>query len=478
MPLTLSELPSDHQTDDIIERTLYARDLAPVPAIMTSRFFRTLPDAVVRPANAAQVAEVLRAAAQQRLPVTPRAAASTSYYNAVPVRGGLVLDVNDLRDGIHLDAGRQTVRVLPATTWFELDDALQQQGFAVQSYPSSAVAATVGGWVSTQGHGIGSLRYGALRDQLVSLDVVLPSGELQTVTHDSDPPLSWFVAAEGTLGVITAVELMVRHLPAAERHDLWAFDRPDAVGASVRQLVHSQPTPYTVFFADGGYLQLLAAGGFQTPIDPSGPDQGIILVSYQGEPAEVRQAAQALAHLPGRALAAELAIEEWSLRFFHLRTKRAGPSLLAAEMWLPLARLDSYLVAVKQLAVQTHQTIGTYGLAVTPDLAQVMSIYPADERQTWSYLAALGFTKRLHDLGARNGGTPYGVGLWNTPYLSRLFSKKQLVELRQRKARLDPLDLMNPGKLYAASFPLWSWSFGLGAAALGRLHTLQARRRA
>jgi glycolate oxidase len=76
----------------------------------------------------------------------------------VPVRGGWVLDVNDLRDGIELDAGRQTVRVLPATTWFELDDALQQKGFAVKSYPSSAVSATVGGWVSMQGHGLGSPR--------------------------------------------------------------------------------------------------------------------------------------------------------------------------------------------------------------------------------------------------------------------------------------------------------------------------------
>jgi glycolate oxidase len=475
MPVTLTDVPADRLTEDMVERAMYARDLAPVPDIMTHFFFKTLPDAIVRPGSAAQVADVVGQAARNRVPVTPRAAASTSYYNAVPVRGGLVLDVNDLRHGLSLDPTRQTVRVLPATTWFELDDALQRQGFSVKSYPSSAVSATIGGWVSTQGHGIGSLQYGALADHLVSLQVVLPNGTLHIATRTTNPPLDWFVAAEGTLGVITEVELTVRPCPVAESHHLFAFGDLPSLGSSVLTLAQTQPAPYTVFFADAGYLALLARAGFHLPVDPASGTSGLLMASFQGEPAEVRRGQEALAHLPGRELSSDLALEEWNLRLFHLRTKRAGPSLLAAEMWLPLQNLAGYLGAVNSLARRSRQVIGTYGLAVTPGQAQVMSIYPADERRVVEYLAAIGFTKRLHDLGARYGGRPYGVGLWNTPYLSRLFSRPQLAELRRRKTQLDPAGIMNPGKLYMAPFPLWPVTFAPAAAVLGAAHTILGR---
>lgn len=482
MSLTFSDIPSDRVADDLVERRLYSRDLAPVPAILVKPFFKTLPEAVVRPGSAEQVVEVMRQAARERIPVTPRAAASTSYYNAVPVRGGWVLDVNDLRGGMELDAAGQTVRVQPATTWFELDDALQQKGFAVKSYPSSAISATVGGWVSMQGHGMGSLKYGGVGEQLIRLQVALPSGELRTVTRESDPPLDWFVAAEGTLGVITEVELAVRPRPAAESHHLFALDDLEALSQSVTTLAQTEPRPFTIFFADSGYLRLLARAGFHIPIDlpPSHfpvSEKGLLLSSFQGESSEVNRGRDALTRLAGRELSSDLALEEWNLRLYHLRTKRAGPTLLAAESWLPLNALQHYLVAVKTLAERYRLWVGTYGLAVAPDMALVMSLYPTDERRTVEYLAAIGFTKWLHDLAARCGGRPYGIGLWNSAYLPRLFKRPQLDELKKRKARLDPLGLMNPGKLYRASFPLWPITFSMGAAVLGAAYTMMAQNR-
>jgi glycolate oxidase len=168
-------------------------------------------------------------------------------------------------------------------------------------------------------------------------------------------------------------------------------------------------------------------------------------------------------------------LEEWNLRLYHLRTKRAGPSLLAAEMWLPLDGLHQYLKSVKALADRNHLLIGTYGFAVTPEWALVMSLYPTDEGNTVKYLPALVFTKWLQDLGARYGGRPYGVGLFNAAYLSRLFSRTRLDELRRRKARLDPSGIMNPGKLYQASFPFWPITFVLGSPVLGTAHVVLAR---
>ena len=477
MPVAVpANLPPDRVTVDLIERTLYSRDLAPVPAMMVRPFFQTLPEAVVRPADAGQVAEVVRQATRAHVPITPRAAATTSFYDAVPVRGGLVLDLNDLRGGIELDAPRQTVRVLPATTWYELDEALQRTGFAVKSYPSSALSATVGGWISTQGHGIGSLKYGAMADQLVALQVVLPGGETRAVDRQTDPPLEWFVAAEGTLGVITAVELEVRPRPEVESLHMLSFNDPLSLGSALLHLSRSEARPFTMLFADPGYFRLLARSGFPPPLDLV-DDQLVLLACFQGEPGDVRRGRDELVGLRGRELPTEAAVEEWGHRLYHLRVKRGGPSLLAAEQWLPLAGLAGYLSAVGRLGRSACTPIGSYGVVVSPDWALVMSLYPADERRPMEYLAGIGFTKRLHDLGSSHGGRPYGVGLWNTAYLSRVFSRQQLTELRRRKARLDPSGVMNPGKLYRAPFPLWPATFRPGAWVLAAIHVALGRRK-
>lgn len=470
---SLRTLLGDRFTDDEIERQLYAEDMAPVPALLVRPFFRTIPDAVLRPATAEQVSAILSEAAHQRFPITPRAAATTSLFNTVPLRGGLVLDLNDLEmdEGnglLALDEGQGRARVAAAARWLDLDQALQERGFAVRSYPSSAVAATVGGWVSTQGEGLGSLRYGPLAGQLIAARAVLPSGAVRTLTPDSDPPLGWFVAAEGTLGVLTEVELQVRHRPDAEAHHLLTFEEVGELQSGALTLARAEPQPYTLLFTDPGYLRLLQAAGF-----PPRTIQPTLLASFQGPRAEVEKGRQLLRGVGGKELDESAALEEWAARLYHLRAKRAGPSLLAAEVRLPLEGLAGYMTEVAALARQSRTPIGSYGVVVSPHEAIVTSVYPADERQSLRYLLALGLTARLHRLAARRGGWPYGVGLWNTPYLRRLFSPQRLAELRAIKSRLDPHGLMNPGKLYAAPFPLWPPVFWLATRALAIGHSYQ-----
>ena len=84
----------DRATDSPFERHLYSRDMAPVPALLVNPLFNTLPDLIVRPADADEAAEILKLAFANHIPVTPRAAASTVYFNSVPIRGGIVMDLN------------------------------------------------------------------------------------------------------------------------------------------------------------------------------------------------------------------------------------------------------------------------------------------------------------------------------------------------------------------------------------------------
>ncbi len=116
--------------------------------------------------------------------------------------------------------------------------------------------------------------------------------------------------------------------------------------------------------------------------------------------------------------------------------------------------------------------IYTYGSVVSPDWCQPNSFFPTDERRPWPYLAALSVTKSLQDRAARHGGRPYGVGVWNTPYLGRIWTSEDRRERRRRKALLDPHDIMNTGKVYAAPLLLREPLFGLGMSGLALLRRL------
>ena len=457
----------ERYTESEFERAFYRRDLAAVPRWLERMLARTLPDAVARPRNAEEVAELVRYARAHYLPIVPRAAATTVYWNIVPTRGGLVVDLNGLRGLVSLDEERLTATVQSATRWGELEAALNRRGYATLAYPSSAPSATVGGWVSMEGHGIGSLKYGSLTQQLKRLRVVLPSGEILSATPESSPPLSWFVQAEGTLGIVTQVEMVIRAKPETVASHLLAFPNPTTLQRAVVALATVTPTPFNIHFSDAAHLRLLQNAGFALPTE-----KPIGLVTFDGSVSQVAAGTQTLKHIvascDGETLDGSRANLEWVERFASLRVKRAGPTLLGAEMWLPLERLADYLAALARLANAQRALIATYGTVVAPKMAMVMSVFPSDESRVIGYVLDLSLTKKIYDVAFRYGGRPYGIGFWNAPYLRRAFAPQQAAERFARKRQLDPLNIMNPDKAYKTALLLSPVFFNLGMDTLAR----------
>ncbi|HID63193.1 MAG TPA: FAD-binding protein, partial [Anaerolineae bacterium] len=444
----LEHLLGERATTSELERELYSRDMAPVPSLLvTSLGLKTKPDIVVRPETDEEVVRIVKHAARHDIPITPRASGSTPYFDSVPVKGGILLDLNGLRGEPALNEDRLTVTVRAATRLQELDHWLRQRGFALKSYPTSAPSATVGGWLNMEGYGIGSLRYGSIHEQAVSARVVMPDGQIMTVNKDSNPPLSWFAGSEGTLGIVTECELSIRPKPASEGHHLLAFSDITSLQEAALAIAGADPRPYNVHYMDPNYLQLVEEAGFSVP------DHRLLLsIDYDGDEEEVNRGGilvrEVAARTGGEVLPAEMALEEWEERFGALRAKRRGPSLLAAETWLPLSSLNAYLTDVEKLGRRTGIRFFNYGHVVSPQNVVSFSMYRANEKEVINYVMSLSLTKKLHDISQKNGGRPYGIGVWNTPYLDRIFSKEELAELRHRKGLRDPQGIMNPGKIY------------------------------
>ncbi len=453
----------DRATDSVFERSLYARDLAPVPAILANPLVKTLPDIVVRPANTEEVAEIMKTAFLNNIPVTPRAGGSTVYFDSVPVKNGILMDLNLIKGVVSVDAAGMTVTVRAGTTWSELDEYLNNQGLAPKSFPSSAPVATIGGWFCMMGYGIGSLKYGSLLSQVRSLEVVSPEGKIFELTRETKPALDWYVASEGTLGVITQLEVEVRKLNKMKH---FLLQLPDSVKmlATMQTIIGSAVVPYNMHFTDQACLKTMHTMG----MSPANLETGCLIgVDYEGSEEELQQAQTIIDNIAGanrsvNPIPEETAELEWEEKFKAMKLKRGGPSILGAEIWLPIKNLPEYLADVQKMARGYNLNLFSYGHVVTPEYATVMTTFFADETHTIKYIINLSLVKKLHDIGHRYGGYPYGVGLWNSPMVGRIHESPQLSELRARKQTIDSKGIMNPGKVYRAPLMLNPFNYAIG----------------
>lgn len=472
----IKEVCGERATDSSFECSLYSRDLAPVPALLVDPLFQTIPDLVVRPADAEEIAEILRLAAEAGIPVTPRAGASTVYFDSVPARGGIVLDLNLIRGVVDLDEEGMTVTVKAGTTWSELERYLNARGYAPKSVPSSAPASSIAGWLCMMGYGIGSLKYGSFLSQVKWAEVVLPDGAVRQVSADTDPPLSWFASSEGTLGVITKLNIEIRK-QTQMRHFLIHSPESSGIIEVLDNLRKADVMPYNLHFTDDACLRAM----FRQGIAPGNLDSGYLLaVDYEGDDAELARVADNVAAIVAKGRATSLlpedeAEKEWEERYRSLKLKRSGPSELGGEVFLPISSLEWYLADIRKLSEKYGVEMCSYGHVATPERIIVMTMFFADETKVLEYIMDLSLVKKIQDVGYRCGGYPYGVGLWNTPYLGRIYKTSELEELRVRKKRLDPRGIMNPGKVYRWPTLLNPLNFSIGMSVLAEIRRFVRR---
>ncbi|HJX70220.1 MAG TPA: FAD-binding oxidoreductase [Dehalococcoidia bacterium] len=430
-----------------LERRLNSHDAAPVPGLLTL-FFKTMPEAVVRPESADEVARILRLASDCRVPVIPRAAGSWSLGGVTPVKGGIVLDLVKLNKITKLSTDGLWVEVEAGIVWQDLIDQLLEKGMTVLSVPTSAPSSTVGGWVSTGGYGIGSLKYGRIGEQIQAIEVVTPKGDIVQVAKDSaDPKMEWFIGTEGQLGVITKVKLKIRRKPKKSSvHGVWvAGDKELAEFAS--EVAKLKEIPYSLKILDAGLMSLNSAlhnGGTE--------DRNLVLVEFEGSAEEVSYATTTFNQIvKQRGLQPSdenLAQAEWQERYYPMRIGRLGPTLLGGETIVPIEQLEPVLKEIKHLQKKYHTQFGIEAQVISKGWVMILALYLADERKAIRFIPQLAIIRDIVHIGLSHGGKPYGIGLWNSVYVKQQFGKEYLKELKGAKKRLDLEGIMNPGKFF------------------------------
>lgn len=427
------------------EKETYSHDIGDVPTIMTKTFFKIQPDFVIQPKNVDEIKQVLAFANDKKVPVIPRGAASWGFGGVIPTNAGIVIDLSPFRRILFFNKAQKTVTVEAGARWSDIDVLAKKEGLCLMTYPSSKFS-TVGGWLATGGYGINSFRYGHLVNQIVSMTVLTPSGELKKITP-TDPDFSYFVSTEGEFGIIVEVNLKLRDVPQASYPHLLYFSSDRNAFEFIEKFVQSQEAqntkPNVIRFLDENHLNDIndlmhshefkkSAGVLFEFSSPEDDEKFLKVIAQTGNPEEAP-----------RYVASYL----WNERLFGMKAKRLGPTILASESIIPITAAADFIAKAKKLGANFGVEIFIDSYIIDENMALIMANFLCDSRKKRYYIA-LPLQQMLTQTAVSMGAEPYGLGIWNGAFINHLYRAEKKRDLLAFKAKVDPNNIMNPGKFF------------------------------
>ncbi len=232
--MLLSELADvvgeQHVSTRASDKLAYATDWSWMSQVWLDRGEEPVtPDVILHPGSTEEISKVLKIANVYRIPVVPWGGGSGTQGGALPIYGGILLDVKRLDKIIAIDEKSLTVTAQAGIVGTQLEWMLNEKGLTLPHYPASANMATLGGYLAARGSGVISTKYGKAEDLVLSIEAVMPNGAIIRTppvrSHASGPGLlNFLVGSEGTMGVITEATMQIEHLPETRLFRAVLFD--------------------------------------------------------------------------------------------------------------------------------------------------------------------------------------------------------------------------------------------------------------
>ena len=415
------------------------------------------PRVLVRPGSTAEVQAVLRVATALRVPVVARGAGSGLSGGANAVDGCIVLSLMRMNRVLELDRAGMYAVVQPGVLNAKVKATAAEHGLWYAPDPASWEFSTIGGNVATNAGGLCCVKYGVTGDAVLGLEAVLADGSVvrtggRTMKNSAGYNLTrLFIGSEGTLGIVTEVTVKLRPRPPPATTLVAAFPTLVGAGTAVTEIMaHTRPSLLELMdratvraveaFRPMG-LDVQSAALLLARSDAGG-EQGVAECTRMVAACEAA-GATFVAHSADEA-EGELLIGARRLAYPAL--ERSGSTLLD-DVGVPLSRIAELCAAVEGIAERHRVLIGTFGHAGDGNMHPTLVFDRNDPEEVARARAAFDDILRVVlDLGGTITGE-HGVGVLKRPFLAEQLGPESMRLHRTIKDALDPLGLLNPGKL-------------------------------
>jgi len=446
----------DNVTDEVADRYIYASD---------SSVHQSMPECVVRPGSAVEVQKIMRYANKNKIPVIPRGAGSGMSGHAVPIDGGIVLDMKRMDRILEIRPEDVLCKVEPGVINDELNRQLKPSGFFFPPTPSSGKICTIGGMIGTNASGIRSVKYGATRDAVIGMKVVLANGDLVTMGSNTRVDSSGYqlsrlmVGSEGTLGIVVEATLLISPLPRYRAMGVANFATLEDAGRMISSVIAEGVTPSMLELMDN--VAITAVNNAQ---NLGLPDVAAIVVFEcngmvkEAIDFDMKRIKKICEKNNGTGIRVSDDPKEMT-RIYEGR-KKLFPSLsrykeglvttaLADDMAVPMSKIAECVHEIHDIAKRNNVVMSAYGHCGS-GLIHTKILMDTSKKQQWEDAkhAVDEVYKYVYKIGGTTSGE-HGVALSKAPSWKE--EKKDSLEMMKAiKKALDPNNILNPHKLMDA----------------------------
>ena len=420
------------------------------------------PDVVVWPESTAEVADVLAAATERGVPVTPFAAGSGIAGNAVPTHGGISLDLTRMDAIVDVRPADRQIDVEPGVIGDAVNEAAAADGLFFPALPTSGDIATVGGMIATNASGKRTVKYGKVGDWVREIEVVLADGSVITAGTRAEKTSSGYdlrnliVGSEGTLGVVTRATLSLTDRPAETRVGRAVFDRLGDATAAAADLVGSGVDLSALELVDEMSARMV--NEYIGSSLAEGPTLFLELQADHGLDVEAASCRSVLdAHDPVTVTLEEGTDEDplWKPRRELADAVQAyypdRRSLHSGDVAVPLGSLSAIVEHIHDLSAAHDVPIPTFGHAGDGNVHFDVLVDPDDDD---AVAEAADIYDSIVTRGIELGGTAtgeHGIGREKREFLPVEHGEAGVEAMQAIKTALDPTGTLNPGKVFPAT---------------------------
>jgi len=418
-----------------------------------------LPDAVAFIETSEEAARLMGLCHQHNVPVVPFGAGTSLEGHVTPVRGGVSLDLSRMNRILEVSAPDMDCRIEAGVTREQLNAHLRDQGLFFPVDPGTALC-TIGGMCATRASGTNAVRYGTIRENVTGLTVALPDGRLirtggRTRKSATGYDLTHlFIGSEGTLGVITEIQMRLHGIPEAASAAACQFATlKDAVETVIAILQCGIPVARMELLDEVQMAGCIAYSKLEG-LDPV-PS---LFFEFHGTPASVaEQAKQAEEIAEGfGARGFQWAMDEaerkklWQARhdaYWAALALKPGHRGIATDAIVPISRLDEAILGAKEDIAASGLSAPIVGHVGDGNFHTVILVPPEPDGLARAWDLDRKIVARALALGGSCSGE-HGVGIGKREFLEQEHGAETLAVMRSLKTAIDPRGIMNPGKMF------------------------------